>query len=82
VNLASEREAELRAGRDRLARWLAEESVGAARGEDPHARVMAEGGPFHVRGQLPSYLRRLRETGRGELADLLEQRTRPVGTTV
>ena len=82
VNRAAECEAALCTGRDLLAGWLAEETVGAARGEDPHARVMAEGGPFHVRGQLPSYLRRLRETDRAELADLLERRTRPVGTAL
>jgi hypothetical protein len=29
---------------------------------------MAEGGPFHVRDHGSEYLKRLRETGRGEMA--------------
>jgi hypothetical protein len=33
--------------------------------------VVLEGGPFHVRGQLPAYLERLRVTGRGDQAALL-----------
>jgi len=36
--------------------------------------VIEEGGPFHVKGQLPAYLRRLRETDRGACADALEQK--------
>ena len=46
----------------------------AARGRDPHENVMAEGGPFHVRGRLPDYLKRLRETGRAAHAEALEAR--------
>ena len=38
---------------------------------DPLATVLAEGGPFHMRGELPAYLARLRETGRGALAERL-----------
>lgn len=51
--------------------WLAEMEPGAARGRDPLANVVAEGGPFHVRGELPAYLERLRATGRGDKADAL-----------
>ena len=54
--------------------WLAELLPGAARGRDPHENVMAEGGPFHIRGQLPQYLERLRETGREALATQLQHR--------
>ena len=35
---------------------------------------MAEGGPFHCRGELPAYLDRLRATGRGAWADRLAER--------
>ncbi|HEV2294026.1 MAG TPA: sulfatase [Tepidisphaeraceae bacterium] len=35
---------------------------------DPMRTVLAEGGPLHARGQLPEYLKRLHETGRGEFA--------------
>jgi arylsulfatase A-like enzyme len=57
-----------------LRRWREELLPGAARGRDPHEAVMAEGGPFHVRGRLPDYLNRLRDTGRSALATQLEQR--------
>ena len=33
--------------------------------------VLSECGPLHTRGQLPKYLKRLREPGRGEWADRL-----------
>ncbi len=58
----------LQRGRATYADWLAQQLPTAARGRDPHDNVMAEGGPFHVRGALPSYLERLRETQRGDLA--------------
>jgi arylsulfatase A-like enzyme len=61
-------------GRDLLQGWLDDLRPGAARGRDPHDNVLAEGGPFHVRGQLPDYLTRLRATGRGALADRLDAR--------
>ena len=47
---------------------------GAARGRDPLENVIAEGGPFHIRGQLAGYLKRLRATGRAGHADRLEER--------
>jgi choline-sulfatase len=33
---------------------------------DPLDIVIEEGGPYHVRGHLPDYLNRLRDTGRGQ----------------
>jgi hypothetical protein len=36
--------------------------------------VIAEGGPFHCRGELRAYLERLRATGRGDHADALAAR--------
>jgi len=41
---------------------------------DPMDVVLAEGGPYHVRGHLPAYLDRLRQTGRSEWADVLADR--------
>lgn len=70
---ASRREVAQRAG-EILTSWRDRLLPGAARGRDPHENVMAEGGPFHVRGQLPDYLRRLRDTGREALAMQLERR--------
>ena len=57
-----------------LTRWRSGLLDGAARGRDPHDNVMAEGGPFHVRGRLPAYVDRLRATDRGAAADALEAR--------
>ena len=70
---ASRPEVAQRAG-EILTTWRDRLLPGAARGRDPHENVMAEGGPFHVRGQLPDYLRRLRDTGREALAMQLERR--------
>jgi hypothetical protein len=65
---------ELSKGRDLLGEWLGDMIVDAARGRDPHDNVMQEGGPYHVRGKLESYLRRLYKTERGHLADQLAEK--------
>jgi arylsulfatase A-like enzyme len=57
-----------------LARWHAQMMENPARGRDPLANVIAEGGPYHVRGQLPAYLARLRATGRADKAAALERK--------
>jgi choline-sulfatase len=54
--------------------WQAEMMPLAARGRDPLENVIKEGGPYHVRGQLPDYLKRLRATGRSNSAELLEKK--------
>ncbi len=54
-----------------LAEWHAEVMRRATQAVDPLETVLAEGGPFHVRGELPAYLARLRATGRDALADRL-----------
>ncbi len=59
---------------DLLDTWLAQQVSGARGGIDPLEVVMAEGGPSHVRGHLPAYLRRLRATGRRHWADNLSER--------
>jgi hypothetical protein len=51
-----------------------EAMLGAPPANDPMASVLAEGGPFHVRGKLGPYLERLRGTGRGALAGRLAAR--------
>lgn len=38
---------------------------------DPFWTILREGGPYHVRRDLPAYLERLRATGRGAAADAL-----------
>jgi arylsulfatase A-like enzyme len=41
-------------------------------GEDPLWTVIREGGPYHTKGALDNYIKRLRATGRSEGADKLE----------
>ena len=73
-SLAAERQEVVRRGLILLSQWHATVIGNAARGRDPLVNVMQEGGPFHVRGELPAYLERLRATGRGKLAEALAAR--------
>jgi len=41
---------------------------------DPMWTVLREGGPAHTKGALEGYIKRLRETGRGDGADKLERK--------
>ena len=61
-------------GLSRLRSWQAEMMPLAARGRDPLENVVLEGGPYHVRGQLPDYLKRLRQTNRQAHARRLEKK--------
>lgn len=74
VNLAKDKPDIVARGLALLSGWHETMMPGAARGRDPLANVVAEGGPYHVRGQLPAYLVRLRATGRSGKADLLEMK--------
>ena len=58
----------------RLESWQAEMMRDHPTGGDPMWTVLREGGPWHVRGQLPRYLERLRATGREDAARRLEAR--------
>ncbi|MFT5201545.1 MAG: choline-sulfatase [Candidatus Aldehydirespiratoraceae bacterium] len=60
--------------RARLAAWRESMLATSITGVDPLDTVLAEGGPFHVWGELPEYLERLRATGRAPIADQLEAR--------
>jgi len=71
-DLAAAQPEVVRRGRDLLDGWHGDMLATENAGGDPHDNVMAEGGPYHVRGQLPAYLQRLRATDRGEVADQLE----------
>jgi arylsulfatase A-like enzyme len=73
-NLAKVNQEKLDEGQALLGSWLGENMPLAARGRDPLRNVVAEGGPFHVRGKLPDYLKRLRSTGRNSAADALEKK--------
>ena len=71
TNLADNRPDVVGRGLAILERWFAEMAPTAAPCRDPLVNVIAEGGPYHVRGQLPAYLERLRATGRADKAALL-----------
>ncbi|HUN26767.1 MAG TPA: sulfatase [Steroidobacteraceae bacterium] len=73
-NLAAQRPEIAGRGLVLLSQWESRMLPHAARGRDPLVHVMQEGGPFHVRGELPAYLERLRATGRASEAALLAAR--------
>lgn len=54
--------------------WRTVMAVSGDSDVDPLVTVMREGGPFHTKGELPAYLKRLRATGRGAAAAALEAR--------
>lgn len=73
-DLATQRPDIVARGLALLDAWHAQMLPNAARGRDPFDNVIAEGGPFHVRGALPAYLLRLKQTGRGDKAERLAQK--------
>jgi len=66
-------------GQALLEQWTAEMMAAGEQAEDPLWTVLREGGPYHTRGRLADYCRRLRDTGRGRHADFLE--ANPTGIT-
>ncbi len=76
TNLAESQPEVLERGLSKLTTWHAEMMKHAARGRDPLQNVIKEGGPYHVRGNLPDYLTRLKETGRSDQAARLEDKYR------
>lgn len=73
-DLAADRADLVQAALARLDQWHSDMMRTATHAQDPMWNVLREGGPYHVRGQLPAYLERLRATGRGRFADQLEAR--------
>ncbi len=64
-DLASERPKLCREGAQRLSAWHADRMASMPTGcPDPMQVVLEEGGPFHARGQLRTYIERLRASGR------------------
>jgi choline-sulfatase len=72
-NLAAERPDVVDRAMGMLADWHHQMVTTAEHGVDPMQTVLAEGGPYHVRGELPAYLARLRATGRAHHADTLSR---------
>jgi len=60
--------------RQLLASWTDEQLARTYARQDPIRTVLDEGGPFHVRGHLEEYARRLEETGRGRWVAPLRER--------
>ena len=56
-------------GRERLASWTSDQLDRSIGPVDPMDVAMAEGGPFHTRGELANYIDRLRATGHDRWAD-------------
>jgi len=54
-----------------LAEWQNQQILTSAATIDPMMTVLRAGGPFHTRGTLPTYLARLRATGRMRHAERL-----------
>jgi len=73
VNLAEEKPTVVHDALSRLEAWHGEMMRSASHGTDPMWTVLREGGPYHVRSQLPAYLKRLRSTGRHHWTEQLEQ---------
>lgn len=57
-----------------LSDWTTTQLERSFASRDPLETILAEGGPCHVRGHLPAYVERLRETGRSSWADAIEAR--------
>lgn len=57
-----------------LNQWHDEMMLRSGDDRDPLWTVMKEGGPFHTKGYLEGYLKRLEETGRGRQAEELAKR--------
>jgi arylsulfatase A-like enzyme len=74
TNIAEENTAVRDEGLAMLGNWHASMMLDAARGRDPLQNVIAEGGPYHIRGRLHDYLARLRDTDRAAFADALEEK--------
>jgi arylsulfatase A-like enzyme len=76
-DLAPERPDLVDRGKALLHDWRAATRETATHKSDPLDTVMSEGGPFHVRGQGPAYIERLKQTGRAEIARRFEGRAAP-----
>lgn len=81
TNLAPTRPDLVAQGQNILQDWKSGVLKTARHPSDPLDTVMAEGGPFHVRGQADSYIERLRDTGREQIAHSFAQRPSPFSPT-
>jgi arylsulfatase A-like enzyme len=71
TDLTSSEPATVEHARRLLSDWTSHQLARALAPDDPLDTIVREGGPYHVRGHLGSYVQRLRATGRGHWADVL-----------
>jgi hypothetical protein len=71
TDLASSESSTVEHARRLLSDWTSCQLARSLAPEDPLDTIVREGGPYHVRGHLGSYVHRLRATGRGLWADVL-----------
>ncbi len=70
-DLASQKPIVVSSAMSYLADWEHEMKLSSHHNVDPMMTVLREGGPFHTRGELSDYLKRLETTGRGHHAKTL-----------
>jgi arylsulfatase A-like enzyme len=73
-NLATEEPETVKIGLEHLKTWYDEMLENQPDIEDPMETVLREGGPFHTRGQMKGYLRRLKKSGREEMVKTIQNR--------
>ncbi len=71
TDLASREPLIVEEGRRTMTQWTASQLGRSLAPEDPLDTIVREGGPYHVRGHLGSYVQRLRDTGRGHWANVV-----------
>jgi choline-sulfatase len=76
-NLANEHPELINQATHHLIEWHNDMIAKSSTAIDPMVTVLKEGGPYHSRGKLYPYLKRLRDTGRTHLADRLIERHMP-----
>jgi arylsulfatase A-like enzyme len=73
-NLATEELETVEMGLKHLETWYNEMLGDQPDIEDPMDIVLREGGPFHTRGQMKGYIRRLEKSGREEMVKTIQNR--------
>jgi arylsulfatase A-like enzyme len=73
-DLAKDRPTVVDSAMSKLADWEHEMKRTSTQDVDPMMTVLREGGPYHTRGELSSYIQRLKATGRAHHAQTLAAR--------
>ena len=73
-DLAEEKPDVVDSAMGKLADWEHEMKLTSTQDVDPMMTVLREGGPFHTRGKLPEYIKRLNTTGRSQHVETLAAR--------